>query len=200
MGLSETLHVDLVELVSLELGPPQGRKGCDNRRPWWCCPFHADTNPSLTTTENGKGWICFGCGEQGDSISFVQKIHPEWSFKKASFFVACYQKGSPKMSTWSRRSTLPAKSDGPKLATFKSGPDAEWRQNAESALEQLKPATSYNRSNTFLKDRGLTTSTCEVFDIKFNTKTQFISDHSIPKGIVIPWRDEDGVRACRCAN
>ncbi len=36
-----------------------------------CCPFHDDRNPSMKVDEN---FICFGCQEKGDVITFVSKL------------------------------------------------------------------------------------------------------------------------------
>ena len=38
------------------------------------CPFHEETEPSLSINEKTKLWQCFGCGQAGDAISLVQKI------------------------------------------------------------------------------------------------------------------------------
>lgn len=38
-----------------------------------CCPFHSEKTASLKVYDGDKGWHCFGCGENGDSISFVMK-------------------------------------------------------------------------------------------------------------------------------
>ena len=38
------------------------------------CPFHDEKTPSLSTYEHGRKWKCFGCGESGDVISFVEKL------------------------------------------------------------------------------------------------------------------------------
>lgn len=46
------------------------------------CPFHDDTNPSLTVSPEKKIFKCFVCGTSGSAISFVQK------FEKISFFEA----------------------------------------------------------------------------------------------------------------
>ena len=45
-----------------------------NRAGFMCCPFHNEKTPSLKIYENNRGWNCFGCGEGGDQISFVQKL------------------------------------------------------------------------------------------------------------------------------
>jgi len=38
------------------------------------CPFHDDTNPSLSVNPNKNLWQCFGCGAGGDAIRFVELI------------------------------------------------------------------------------------------------------------------------------
>lgn len=40
-----------------------------------CCPFHNEKTPSFSVN-NTKGYFkCFGCGESGDGIAFVQKLN-----------------------------------------------------------------------------------------------------------------------------
>lgn len=38
------------------------------------CPFHNDTNPSLTIDPKRQRYKCWACGAQGDAISFVQHM------------------------------------------------------------------------------------------------------------------------------
>ena len=46
------------------------------------CPFHDEKTPSFHVTPLRGMWYCFGCGEGGDVISFVQK-HDQLSFTEA---------------------------------------------------------------------------------------------------------------------
>ncbi len=51
------------------------------------CPFHDEKTPSFHVTPARGFWHCFGCGEGGDAISFVQKIN-HVSFAEAIEFLA----------------------------------------------------------------------------------------------------------------
>ena len=46
------------------------------------CPFHDDTDASLMVSPIKKLWKCFGCGEGGNVITFLQK-HEGVSFPEA---------------------------------------------------------------------------------------------------------------------
>ena len=44
-----------------------------NRGGFACCPFHDERTPSFKVYEDH--YHCFGCGEHGDHVDFVQKIY-----------------------------------------------------------------------------------------------------------------------------
>lgn len=62
------LRADVVSVVSeyCNLQRSGSRYRC-------CCPFHEEKTPSFFVNPNTNYWHCFGCGEGGDSISFVMK-------------------------------------------------------------------------------------------------------------------------------
>lgn len=40
-----------------------------------CCPFHDEKTPSFTIFDAGRKYHCFGCGESGDVLDFLQLLH-----------------------------------------------------------------------------------------------------------------------------
>lgn len=62
------------EHVTLRSAGPGSLKGL--------CPFHDEKSPSFNIRPNVGAWHCFGCGEGGDVISFVQKVE-HLSFSEA---------------------------------------------------------------------------------------------------------------------
>ena len=44
------------------------------RRYVCCCPFHHENTPSFFISEDNNFYKCFGCGESGDAITFIEKM------------------------------------------------------------------------------------------------------------------------------
>lgn len=51
-----------------------------------CCPFHNEKTASFTVNDNEQFYHCFGCGESGDVVKFLQDING-WDFKQAAKFL-----------------------------------------------------------------------------------------------------------------
>src|SRR5574344_246888 len=60
---------DIVTTISSYI--PVIRKG---RQYWARCPFHHEKTPSFAINSDGQYYHCFGCGESGDVITFVEKM------------------------------------------------------------------------------------------------------------------------------
>ena len=62
-----------------------------------CCPFHHEKTPSFNIQPSKGFYHCFGCGESGDVIKFVQKMDgltfPEAVKKLADQFGVKYEEG-----------------------------------------------------------------------------------------------------------
>ncbi len=67
-------RVDLVGVISSRL--PLKRVGKEYVA---CCPFHNDKNPSFTVSYQKRFYHCFGCGANGNAISFIMK-HDDKNF------------------------------------------------------------------------------------------------------------------------
>ena len=63
-------RVDLADLIS-SYGIQVKTAGASKKA---CCPFHHEKTPSFNINESKGYYHCFGCGESGDAIKFVQKM------------------------------------------------------------------------------------------------------------------------------
>ena len=63
-------RIDLVDLIS-SYGIQVRTAGSSKKA---CCPFHHEKTPSFNINESKGYYHCFGCGESGDAIKFVQKM------------------------------------------------------------------------------------------------------------------------------
>jgi len=74
-------RVNIVEII--ENFVPLKKHGKDF---FGCCPFHNEKTASFTVNENEQFYHCFGCGESGDVVKFLQDING-WDFKQAAKFL-----------------------------------------------------------------------------------------------------------------
>ena len=64
------VRTSLADLVS-SYGVTVRRAGASLKA---CCPFHNEKTPSFNINESKGYYHCFGCGESGDAIKFVEKM------------------------------------------------------------------------------------------------------------------------------
>jgi DNA primase len=77
--LSERIkNLDAVSIINENSGVQLRKVGARHVGP---CSFHEDRTPSFYVFPDGH-YKCFGCGEHGDVVDFVQKLHG-LSFKDA---------------------------------------------------------------------------------------------------------------------
>ena len=121
------------------------------------CPFHKEKTPSFTVDTSKQLYHCFGCGEGGDVISFIEKIESmefieavEFLAKKIGYSLNYSYSGSPQSSKLKNR--LVELND---LA----------RKYFNFILFNSKKGLS---SLDYLKNRGFTEKTLIEFDVGFS--------------------------------
>lgn len=94
---------------------------------WACCPFHHEKTPSFAVSEDEQIFHCYGCGEGGDVISFVQK------YENLSFMDAV---------------KLLAKDAGLSLPTnFNNDEELKKLRLKEKVMHALEDATTFYQNN-----------------------------------------------------
>ena len=74
--------VDIVQIINERI--PLERRG---KNYWACCPFHHEKTPSFNVMEYSQYYHCYGCGESGDVISFLQQ-YERWTYIEAVKYLA----------------------------------------------------------------------------------------------------------------
>ena len=54
---------------------------------WACCPFHHEKTPSFAINEVEQYYHCYGCGESGDVIKFIEQ-YENLTFMEAVKYLA----------------------------------------------------------------------------------------------------------------
>ena len=52
-----------------------------------CCPFHNERTPSFVVFTSANNYKCFGCGESGDAIRFLEK-HEQHTYSESLTYIA----------------------------------------------------------------------------------------------------------------
>jgi DNA primase len=122
------------------------------------CPFHDEKSPSFNVRPQLGVWHCFGCGEGGDVISFVQKVD-HLTFADAVERLADrvgvaveYEEGGGR----------PREEVGRRTRLLEAGRVAE-----EFYAEQLAGAPEAVKGRQFLAERGFNRSAAERFGVGY---------------------------------
>lgn len=145
-------RVDLAELigdyVALKNAGVDSMKGL--------CPFHDERSPSFHVRRNLGYYHCFGCGESGDAIAFLQR-HDHLTFTEAVErlaarvnYVLTYEEGTQRRSDGPNRSRL-----------FAANAAAAEYFVAELASTEAEPA------RRFLDERGFDAAARDMFGVGY---------------------------------
>ena len=144
---------DIVSVVSSYI--PLTKKGSQY---WGNCPFHHEKTPSFTVNPAGQFYHCFGCGESGDVIKFIQK------YENIEFMDAC---------------KLLAEKVGFEIPEFKQNPEYKKKASEKEEVEKVLKDTAifYNKNLSkegaklaveYIAKRGLDSSTVTKFGLGYS--------------------------------
>ncbi|VEU77801.1 DNA primase [Mycoplasmopsis columbinasalis] len=129
------------------------------------CPFHSDSNPSLSISKEKQLFKCFVCNVGGNVISFVAK------------YTKC---------SWQQALVTLAQRAGIDVSNYNIGEETKptYSRNEETKLEQLDRLNNFfkfeflansgtRELKTFFNERNLTLELLKEFDIGFAPETAF---------------------------
>lgn len=145
---------------------------------WARCPFHHEKTPSLAINENGQYYHCFGCGESGDVITFVEKmesITPGEAIKRLA------EKAGMEM---------PVLEDGEKLTRRKKEKDEVIKalNLAKKHYESNLYQPSAKQAQEYVRQRNFKKSDLEKFHIGYsngNEIIKYLESEGISKDIML---------------
>lgn len=164
---------DIVTTISSYI--PVVKKG---RQFWARCPFHIEKTPSFSINEDGQYYHCFGCGESGDVITFVEKME---SISTGDAIKRLAEKAGLKM---------PLLEDGEKLEQRKKEKDKAIQAlnlAKDFYIESLyKPSAKI--AQEYIKKRKFKKSDLDKFQIGYsngNAVIHYLLDKGIDKETII---------------
>ncbi len=119
------------------------------------CPFHEDKNPSLSVNPETNLWQCFGCGQGGDAIRFIElyeKVDFREAVKRLSDSPRKAQAGNPAAAVAAVKPAAAAAAASPRLLSVKE------RKLLGRVVEYYRHTlTQDSRGMNYLKnERGIT--------------------------------------------
>ncbi|MDO5720977.1 MAG: DNA primase [Actinomycetaceae bacterium] len=120
------------------------------------CPFHDEKTPSFHVRPNAGFWHCFGCGEGGDTVSFIQRIE-HLDFPQTIEFLAGLARIPVEYTDRSERS----RSSGQRQRLVDALRSAEQFYRQQLNSEEAQPARD------FLTQRAFGPDDCAHFGIGY---------------------------------
>ncbi len=145
-------------------------------RNWWGrCPFHHEKTPSFSVNEIEQYYHCFGCGESGDVITFVQK------YESVDFMQAV------KVLAENANMEIPTFHGDKEIEEKKRRKDLTLRLLNDAKVHYqenlLKPTAKI--AQDYIKLRGLTNRELKDFELGFSLNWNEMIDYLSSKGYSI---------------
>ena len=164
--------IDIVSVISRYV--PLNVKG----KTWWgCCPFHSEKTPSFAVNAGEQYYKCFGCGEAGDTIKFIQKYENVDFIKAVEILAKMYNMDMPESDPVHKK----AKQDYDAVIAANKLVAKHYHENLYTP--QGKTAKDY------LLNRGLSEATIKKFgigaSISFDSAIKFMKLNKITDELLV---------------
>ncbi|MDI4669110.1 MULTISPECIES: DNA primase [Pseudoalteromonas] len=147
-------RTDIVELIDSRVGLKKAGKDYQA-----CCPFHNEKSPSFTVSQDKQFYHCFGCGANGNAISFVME------YDKLEFVDAIEELASMLNLDVPREQGT---SSGPQRTAEQKRSDYDLMLHAARFYQhQLKHHANSKAVIDYIKGRGLSGETAKKFMIGY---------------------------------
>jgi DNA primase len=144
-------RTDLVALVSARV--PLKRSGKNFSA---CCPFHKEKTPSFTVSPDKQFYYCFGCGANGNAISFLRDYEHKHFVDVVSVLAQAAGLALPRESHSSAQRTQITRHLYEMLARAQ-----------QYYSEQLNNAAAHQRATQYLKKRQITNLIAKEFGLGY---------------------------------
>ncbi|WP_166420924.1 DNA primase [Pseudoalteromonas sp. Z1A8] len=147
-------RTDIVDLIDSKVGLKKAGKDYQA-----CCPFHNEKSPSFTVSQDKQFYHCFGCGANGNAISFVME------YEKLEFVDAIEELASILNLDVPREQGT---SSGPERTAAQKRSDYDLMlHTARFYQHQLKHHSNSAAVIEYVKGRGLSGETVKKFMIGY---------------------------------
>lgn len=147
------VRVDIVDLIDSHVPLKKAGSSYVAR-----CPFHTEKSPSFSVNQKKQFYHCFGCGEGGDAIRFLEQYN-HLSFVEAVEDLASFA-----------GIDVPRENASRALADNKQNLSLIYQVLEKTALfyvEQLRISNEKNKAIDYLKDRGITGEIAKKFALGY---------------------------------
>ncbi|MEJ6474344.1 DNA primase [Pseudoalteromonas piscicida] len=146
-------RADIVELIDGRVGLKKAGKDYQA-----CCPFHNEKTPSFTVSRDKQFYHCFGCGANGNAISFLME------YDKLEF-VDAIEELAALLNLEVPRENAP---QGPQRSMAEKKSDYDLMlQAAKFYQHQLKHHSNATQVIDYVKGRGISGETVQKFMIGY---------------------------------
>lgn len=118
------------------------------------CPFHKEKTPSFIVSPDKQMFHCFGCGESGDSISFLTK-YKNYTFVEAAEYLA------------NRAGIVLEEINSSKININKQTVDMLYKINRDAAAYFYKNLRKYPHVIEYLSSRNIKSNVIKLFGIGY---------------------------------